>query len=166
MGKAKKSAERYALFIRALGSEPAPYRLQPYDKYAAELQLQYLVIKRSVGPEIAARVRRSVRISLRPKSPLVAIAPVSTGTATPILKRVGSYRKTKDRLRRFFAENGQTIPECHHCRMSCGLPKKSWPNKQWAEEALARSGDLPGLNLYECPKQPGFWHLGRKRKSR
>jgi hypothetical protein len=40
MGKAKKSAERYALFIRAFGSEPTPYRLQPYDKYAVELQRQ------------------------------------------------------------------------------------------------------------------------------
>jgi hypothetical protein len=166
MGKAKKSAERYALFIRTLGFEPTPYRLQPYDKYAAELQLQYLILKRSVGPEIAERVRRSVRISLRPKSPLVAIAPVSPGAATPIVKKAGSYRKTKDRLRRFFAAYGQTIPECRHCRMSCGLPKKSWPNKQWAEEALARSGDVKSLNLYECPKQPGFWHLGRERKRR
>jgi hypothetical protein len=74
--------------------------------------------------------------------------------------------KNRDRLRRFFAKFGQTIPKCHHCRMSCGLPKKSWPNKQWAEEALARSGDVTGFNLYECPKQPGYWHLGRKRKRR
>jgi len=166
MGKAKKSAERYALFIKALGFEPTPYRLQPYDKYAAELQLQYLILKRSVGPEIAARVRRSVRISLRPKSQLVATVPDSSGTPIPIVKKAGKYRKAKDRLRRFFAGYGQTIPECRHCRMSCGLPKKSWPNRQLAEEALARSGDDTGLNLYECPKQPGFWHLGRKRKRR
>jgi hypothetical protein len=164
MGKAKKSAERYALFIRALGFEPTPYRLQPYDKYAAELQLQYLILKRSVGPEIAARVRRSVRISLRPNSQLIATARDAPGTSNLIPKKARKFRKAKDRLRRFFAENGQTIPECRHCRMSCGLPKKSWPNKRWAEEALARSGDVTGLNLYECPKQPGYWHLGRKRK--
>jgi hypothetical protein len=164
MGKAKTSAERYALFIRALGSEPRPYRQQQYDKYAAELQLQYLILKRSVGPEIAAGVRRSVRISLRPKSQLVATAPDSAGTTTPILKKVGKFKKARDRLRRFFAEYGETIPECRHCRMSCGFRKKSWPSKQWAEEALARSGDVTGFNLYECPKQPGYWHLGRKGK--
>jgi hypothetical protein len=163
MGKAKKSAERYALLIRALGSEPTPYRLQPYDKYAAELQRQYLYLRQSVAPETAGEIRRSVRASLRPKSQFVAVAPDPTGTATSI-KKGSKFRKSRERLKRFFAKYGQAIPKCRHCRMRCGLPKKSWPNKQSAEEALARSGDATGFNLYECPKQPGHWHLGRERK--
>jgi hypothetical protein len=163
MGKAKRSAERYALFIRAFGAEPTPYRLQPYDKYAAELQRQYLYLRQTVGPETAAEIRRSVRASLRPKSQFVAVAPDSAGTATSI-KKGSKFRKSRERLKRFFAKYGHTIPQCRHCRMSCGFPKKSWPSKQRAEEALARSGDVTGFNLYECPKQPGYWHLGRKGK--
>jgi hypothetical protein len=141
MGKAKKSAERYALFIRALGSEPTPYRLQPYGKYAAELQRQYLDLKQSVGPEMAAKIRRSVRASLRPKSQFVAVAPDSPGTATSI-KKGSKFRTSRERLKRFFAKYGQTIPQCCHCRMNCGFPKKSWASKQWAEEPYARKHSL------------------------
>jgi hypothetical protein len=121
-------------------------------------------LRQSVAPETAAKIRRSVRASLRPKRQFVAVAPDLPGTATPSLKKAGKFRKSRDRLRRFFVEHGQTIPACRHCRMTCGFPKKSWPNKQSAEEALARSGDVTGLNLYECPKQPGYWHLGGKGK--
>jgi hypothetical protein len=44
--------------------------------------------------------------------------------------------------------------------MGGGFPKRSWPSMKWAEEVWARQHDRDTLRVYECPAQPGFWHLG------
>lgn len=44
------------------------------------------------------------------------------------------------------------------CRMSCGLPKIAWLTKARAERAQQQACD-PRLEIYECPKVPGTFHL-------
>jgi hypothetical protein len=46
--------------------------------------------------------------------------------------------------------------------MRCGLPKRSWPTQEIAETIRLRQND-PLLVVYECPAQPGFWHLGHRK---
>ncbi|HKU24526.1 MAG TPA: hypothetical protein VJQ54_03585, partial [Candidatus Sulfotelmatobacter sp.] len=55
-------------------------------------------------------------------------------------------------------------PPCVACRMGCGLPKRSWPSQEIAERIRLRQND-PLLVAYECPAQPGFWHLGHRKRS-
>jgi hypothetical protein len=44
--------------------------------------------------------------------------------------------------------------------MGGGFPKRSWPSREWAEDVLGRQHDRDILRVFECPVQPGFWHLG------
>jgi hypothetical protein len=47
--------------------------------------------------------------------------------------------------------------------MRNGFPKRSWPTREWANEVWGRQHDRDALRVYECPVQPGFWHLGHFR---
>jgi len=51
-------------------------------------------------------------------------------------------------------------PPCPSCRMGNGYPKRSWSTREWADEVWARQHDRATLNVYACPVQPGYWHLG------
>jgi hypothetical protein len=65
----------------------------------------------------------------------------------------------RERVRRW----PQETPPCPRCRIASGMPKRSWPSRERAEEARSRQKD-PRLHVYPCPAQPGLWHLGHLRK--
>ena len=62
------------------------------------------------------------------------------------------------------ADWDESTPPCPVCRLLGDLPKRSWPDPAMAEEVRLRSD--PTLKVYECPVQPGFWHLGHPRKTK
>jgi uncharacterized protein YbaR (Trm112 family) len=55
-------------------------------------------------------------------------------------------------------------PACPECKMSIGYPKRSWPTREWAEEARERQHDRHLLDIFPCPVQPGFFHLGHRKE--
>jgi hypothetical protein len=75
-------------------------------------------------------------------------------------------KKKSERLKAFFETHGHLVPKCPRCRMRCGLPKKSWPSHEMAEESRSRSPEAVRLVTYECPHQPGYWHVGHKMRKR
>lgn len=55
-------------------------------------------------------------------------------------------------------EVGSAVRECSHCTNKNGTPKKLYPTREHAQEAIDYSG--LDLGMYECPRQKG-WHLSK-----
>ena len=48
--------------------------------------------------------------------------------------------------------------------MGNGYPKRSWPTREWADEVWEKQHDRDKMDVYACPVQPGFWHLGHRKE--
>jgi hypothetical protein len=48
--------------------------------------------------------------------------------------------------------------------MGNGYPKRSWPTREWADEVWEKQHDRDKMDVYPCPVQPGFWHLGHRKE--
>lgn len=157
----KLVAHRFATLIRALGEIPLPHDDRSEKDYAVSLQQQYEHLKHSVNPVIAARARISTRAEIRRRTfEATASGPISSSPSKPrfLPKRHNSRRKVEA----FFQKWGHLVPKCARCRMRCGLPKKSWPTLEMAEEALRRNPKATALHIYRCPHQPKYWHVGHR----
>jgi len=159
----KQLAERFAAFICALGFTPLPFNHRNEKDYAVALQQQYEELRRTVDPAIAAKARISARAELRRcKLEAASAGPVPTSPSKP--RFLPKRHKNRRKLEAFFQQRGNLVLKCPKCRMRCGLPKKSWPTREMAEEALKRSLTPAELHIYECPRQPGCWHVGHRPK--
>jgi hypothetical protein len=83
------------------------------------------------------------------------------GNAPPITPRTQSRGEQFKYISRRWSA---LTPPCPSCRMRNGFPKRSWPTRKWADEVWGRQHDRDALRVYECPAQPGFWHLGHIRR--
>ena len=72
MGASKRSALRFAVYIRCLGGEPLPFAHKGYRAYALALQRQYEQLRQTLDPVAAQEARRAGRLLIRQKSLLVA----------------------------------------------------------------------------------------------
>lgn len=160
MNRARKRAARMAVFIECAGLVPILHG-STYGEYCKFLEQQYTDIE----PEVRRRARVAARRQLREQgveSAAIRLIPVPspcekrTVDPKPRRKRRVKYR---DQSRRW----PQETPPCPKCRMAGGMPKRSWPTREMAEEVCSRQKDS-NLHAYPCPVQPGFWHLGHRRK--
>ncbi len=149
-----------AVFIECAGLIPIILGAT-YSEYCKFLEEQYTELE----PEVRRWARVEARRRLREQgveSAAIRLIPVPsqwekrTADPKPRRKRRVKYR---DQIRRWPPET----PPCPKCRMAGDLPKRSWPTREMAEEVCSRQND-PNLHAYPCPVQPGFWHLGHRRK--
>ena len=65
----------------------------------------------------------------------------------------------------FISRNWSPLtPACPECKMGNGYPKRSWPTREWADEVWGKQHDRDKMDVYACPVQPGFWHLGHRKE--
>ncbi len=119
----------------------------------------------SLEPELRKQARRKGRkiISEAPglekaAGHLVPLPPHTT------LRRWRWRRRYEQCKRRVLLWPPET-PPCPVCKMWGKLPKRSWPRWDLAEEVRLRQNE-PSLRTYECPAQPGYWHLGHLPRSK
>ncbi|MGC1781726.1 MAG: hypothetical protein WA708_04345 [Acidobacteriaceae bacterium] len=162
-GKNKRLTWRLAALIRALGAVPIPYDHPNEKDYAVAVQRQYEQLRHAVDPATAAQARIFARAAIRRFSlPVAASGSIPLAPGDPSKRSPPKKRKNRRKLEAFFHEWSSLIPKCPKCRMRCGLPKKSWPTLEMAEEAVKRSPKPSELHIYKCPHQTNYWHIGHK----
>jgi hypothetical protein len=136
---------RLSLYLRSIGRQ---------------LHRQYVAIKQRFARKTARRLfKENANAALtqvvvheaRPAPPVVAPRP----------KRLTRKQKTFQYISRNWSS---LTPACPECKMSTGYPKRSWPTREWAEEVRERQHDSHRLDIFPCPVQPGFFHLGHRKK--
>jgi hypothetical protein len=142
------------------------------------LQQQYQELRFCLDPKLITEAKSSARGMIRRKTlaiaagdlvPIVAPTPRRVSEKPIPPNRVaakGTFKKNRQRLETFFETMAGVVPKCPKCRMRCGLPKKSWPSREMADECRERSPDPAEVNVYPCPYQPGFWHVGHPQSTR
>ena len=176
-GKSKRSAQRFALYIQTMGFVPLPFLHRDYQTYAVELQQQYQELRLRLDAKVITEAKSSARGMIRRKTLAIAAADL-VPIAAPTPRRVSeksippnrvaakrTFKKSRQRLETFFETMAAVVPKCPKCRMRCGLPKKSWPTREMAYECRERCPDPADVNVYECPHQPGYWHVGHPRST-
>lgn len=156
MKLARRHALRFALYLDCAGVLPV-FTGSSYRVYHYALSGQLA----SLPPELRQQGRREGRKRIRELGGLALAAKhlvPAPSNGHPIVSTLSSREKCEQMILRWSPDS----PPCPVCRMWAGLPKRSWPSREIAEAAYARSGD-PGLRVYPCPAQPRFWHLGHPR---
>jgi hypothetical protein len=84
----------------------------------------------------------------------------------PVIASRRTQRLTRREKRfQFISRNWSPhTPPCPSCRMGNGYPKRSWPTREWADEVWEKQHDRDKMDVYPCPVQPGFWHLGHRKE--
>lgn len=154
-------AARLAIFLESADVIPI-VRGSTYREYFDSLHDQY----RGLTPEVRQRARIEGRRRIREQgleSTAIRLIPVPLpicGVPKLSPKQRRQIRaKYRQRVRRWFPET----PPCPKCLIGPGMPKRSWPSRKLAEWACRQQKD-PGLHVYPCPAQSGFWHLGHDRR--
>ncbi len=163
--KWKRTAQRFALFIRQFGAEPQQVEARDYRTVAIALQQQYDQLRRE-QPERIAEARTVTRALIREKGFIEA-----TAGQIPIIVMARTeqqtYKKSKARLKRFYELHPNEAVPCPSCHMRCGMRKRAWLTRELAEAARQReiASKSPGrIEVYECPKHPGYWHVRHRGK--
>jgi hypothetical protein len=154
MKKGARMRRRMRLYLSSIGIEPtAAGALTQY----AELEPQQRKLARRTGRQLireAGSVKKSFAVI---NSPVVHETKLSSTPPVAAQSRSQWRKEVFDQIRRHWSP---LTPPCPSCRMGNGFPKRSWPTREWADEVWARQHDRETLRVYECPAQPGFWHLG------
>ena len=160
MTKGKRLARRLALYLSSIDI-PLALSARSYKQWAATLQAQYDAL--DAGQRKLARTtgRRLIKEATSiTKAASVLPTPVFIQTQTGSQSIAPRTRSRKEQFKYISRRWSALTPPCPTCRMGCGFSKRSWPSLEWAEEAWARQHDRDTLRVYQCPSQPGFWHLG------
>jgi hypothetical protein len=152
MKKGKRRMRRLALYLRSIGIQPNAAGTQfQYDQLGREERK----LARRTGRQLLIEFGSITRAIVALTNHVVQETPA--GHSPPIVARTRSREKQ-------FLHNlsrwSPLTPPCPSCRMGCGFPKRSWPTREWADEVRGRQHDRDKLRAFECPVQPGFWHLG------
>jgi hypothetical protein len=163
MTKGRQRARRLAIYLTCIEIPFAPM-VGTYKKWVADLQAQYNALE--VGQQKLARQagRRLIKgagsiataLAILP-DPVVQLIQTESPPSTT---RTRSGKRQFDEVRQRWSA---LTPPCPSCRMRNGFPKRSWPTREWADEVWGRQHDRDALRVYQCPVQPGFWHLGHVR---
>jgi hypothetical protein len=156
MKKGKRRARRLALYLRSIGIRPWAAGLQvQYD----ELEAEQRKLARRAGRQLireAGSIAKAVAAL-----PTPAVLQPLAGNALLVAPRTQSREEQFNSICKRWSA---LTPPCPSCRMGNGFPKRSWPTREWADEVWGRQHDRDRLRVYECPVQPGFWHLGHIRR--
>ena len=164
MTKSKRKAQRLALYLSSIGMTPIP-SASSYKQWATDLQAQYNALEveqRKLARKTGRRLikeARSIAIAVAALTNPV-VQETQAHNAPPITPRIQSR---EEQFKYISGRWSVLTPPCPSCRMRNGFPKRSWPTRKWADEVWGRQHDRDTLRVYECPVQPGFWHLGHIR---
>jgi hypothetical protein len=152
MNRSKRRSRRLALYLRSIGIQP----------WAEGLHAQYNALE----PEQRKLARKTGRRLIKEAG---SIAKTVATLTNPVVQEMRSaplvVARTRAQAReeafKYISRRWSALtPPCPSCRMGNGFPKRSWPTREWANEVWGRQHDRDTLRVYECPVQPGFWHLG------
>ncbi len=154
-------AARIAIFLESADAVPI-VRGSTYREYFGSLQKQYLGLEREVRRRARVEGRRRIR-EQGLESAALRLIPVPL----PVCNVAKLSPKQRRQVRMEYRQRvGRWLPEtppCPKCLIGPGMPKRSWPSRERAEQACSQQKDS-GLHVYPCPAQPGFWHLGHDRR--
>lgn len=159
MNRSKRRSRRLRLYLLCIGVQPR----------AAGLQAQYNALER--GQRKLAR-KNGRRLIKEKGSISKAIDTLTTPAVAEEARRVPlvvalTRAQAREEAFNYISRHWSALtPPCPSCRMQNGFPKRSWPTREWAEEVWGRQHDLNILNVYACPVQPGFWHLGHQNRKK
>lgn len=163
MNSTRKRAARIALFLECAGQRPV-IEGSTYREYCEGLDRQYL----SIEPELRWMARVEGRTRIRWAGGIEAVARRMIPVPAPVCRLAKltpmQRRQVRSEYRQRVRHWPPETPPCPKCLIGAGMPKRSWPSRELAEQARNQQHD-PRLNVYPCPTQPGSWHLGHRRKS-
>jgi hypothetical protein len=155
MNRSKRRSRRLALYLRSIGIQPS----------AAGFHAQYNALE----PEQRKLARKTGRRLIKEAGSIaktVATLPnpvVQETRRAPFVVALTRAQAREEAFKYISRRWSALTPPCPSCRMGNGFPKRSWPTREWADEVWERQHDRDTLRVYECPVQPGFWHLGHIR---
>ena len=155
MNSTRRSAMRLALFLGCVDVEANLMKGSTYKEHFVTLTGQFLSLDLELRKEARRRGRKRIREAPGLEMAAGHLIPRTLPTQP---KRERRTHKSRKKIQHWPRET----PPCAVCRMGCGLPKRSWPSQEIAETIRLRQND-PLLVVYECPAQPGFWHLGHRK---
>jgi hypothetical protein len=151
MKKGKRRVRRLSLYLRSIGIQPD----------AAGIQFQYDQLEQEQR-KLARRTGRRLFIEFGSiAKALMALANHTVQDSPPASSQSGVLRSRsrEEQFHRNLSRWSPLTPPCPSCRMGCGFPKRSWPTWEWADEVRGHQHDRDELRVFQCPVQPGFWHL-------
>jgi hypothetical protein len=152
MKKGKRRVRRLALYLRSIGVQPnAAGTESQYDQLEQEQRKLARKTGRQLLIEFGSIAKATVALANH------VVQGTLAGDSPPVVPR---SRSSEEQFLHNLTRWSPLTPPCRSCRMGCGLPKRSWPTREWADEVRGRQHDRDKLRVFECPAQPGFWHLG------
>jgi hypothetical protein len=91
MGASKRTALRFAVYIRGLGGEPLPFAHTDYRAYTVALQRQYDNLRLALDPTVVKEARAAGRILIRRQS--LAVAAGNSISAIPSIAHCTDYQQ-------------------------------------------------------------------------
>lgn len=161
MNRRRMQAARIAVFLECAGLLPI-VRGSTYQEYCTYLEEQYCGLETPLRRRARIEGRRRIREE-GTESAAVRLIPVPAPTCDLTKLTPKQRRRVGAEYRQKIRQRSPETPFCPKCRIAAGLPKRSWPTREMAEEANSQQRD-PLLHVYPCPAQTGFWHLGHSRK--
>lgn len=153
MKKAKRRVRRLTLYLRSIGIQPCT-ELGTQSQYD-QLDQEQRKLARRIGRQLLIQSGSIAKAIVALSSHLVQ--ETLAGDPPPIVPR---NRSREEQFLHNLSRWSPLTPPCPSCRMGCGFPKRSWPTREWADEVRGRQHDQDMLRVFECPVQPGYWHLG------
>jgi len=144
---------RISFYLISFGVQPRAI----YRQYAAMKQRLVLAAVRWLLKE-GGSIEKPDAALTEPVVPEVRSAPPVVAPRTSRLTR-------RQKRFQFISRNWSVLtPACPHCKMGNGYPKRSWPTREWADAIWKNQHDRDKMDVYPCPVQPGFWHLGHRKE--
>ena len=159
MNAARKAALRLALYLDCAGVAPI-LTGRSYRQFRNELNQQLMALEPGLRKQARGKGRKMICGAPGLEKVAGHLIPDLSHPASGQKAARSGYLRCKQRIRLWPAET----PPCPSCRMWGGFPKKSWGSFEKAEEVRLRQKDS-GLRAFECPVQPGYWHLGHLKVS-
>ena len=125
---------------------------------------QYAALKQRVARRMGRRLIKEA-CSIEEAAALTErVDNVETPSQPVVAPRTKSLTR-KEKKFQFISRNWSPLtPACPECKMGNGYPKRSWPTREWADEVWEKQHDRDKMDVYPCPVQPGFWHLGHRKE--
>lgn len=158
---ARRLALRLALYLDCSGTKPVLVGYSSYKQYCCTLQKQLAALE----PALKKQAQKKGRKLIREAPGLEKAAHHLVVVHPPTPSSGGKWRRRSEQYKHKMLLWAPETPPCPVCRMWGDLPKRSYPSRKHAEDILLRQNDRK-LNAYECPAQPGLWHLGHTRRKK
>jgi hypothetical protein len=165
MTPGKQVARRLALYLISIGVPPVP-SASSYKRWGAALQIQYNALgvdQRRLARQTGRRLIREFGSIAKANTALTNhVVREALAINTPPVASPSRNRSREEQFLHRLSRWSPLTPPCGSCRMGCGFPKRTYPSRQWADEVRGRQHDCDNLHVFECPVQPGLFHLAHK----